>query len=114
MRVYLSKMWDKVWPILVLVLSPALFICRIIVVSYLRWYAYTFLDRQVNPRAKCPSCGIKQGHVIQYSRDYEAVIHVCGQCKAEWAEPTVLPVERWRIKQSVENNAEQEVNGKLW
>jgi len=99
MNEHAKKTWTKVWPILLVILTPFLLIARMCIAGYYILYARLILDVIVSSHSKCPSCGTRQEHKIQFSRGYNKVIHQCPRCSAEWGEDPVLPVERWQIVQ---------------
>jgi hypothetical protein len=92
-----SKIWSLLWPKLIWILTPILFIGRLLIVCYFRTYARLFTDEVVNDQAKCPACGLRAQHKIKYVPDYEKVFHQCGRCDAEWGEKTIQPPEKWRV-----------------
>lgn len=49
---------------------------------------------RLDPNAKCPGCGWKQGHLktIPEARQMGHVCHVCG---AEWGEPFLMHPDLW-------------------
>ena len=53
---------------------------------------------EVSESAKCPACGIRQKHKIQWVDDYQSVMHECARCKAHWGEKPVAKLEAWKVK----------------
>lgn len=53
---------------------------------------------QVSEKAKCPACGVRAQHKIQWADMYQAVMHECGRCKAHWGEKPLVKLEAWFVK----------------
>lgn len=53
---------------------------------------------QVSETAKCPACGVRAKHKIQWADVYQAVMHECGRCKAHWGEKPLVKLEAWFVK----------------
>jgi hypothetical protein len=87
----------RVWDLLLRCLSPLLFI--------LKWFITAVVVVRLrlrgpyvqSARARCPACGISKKHDMHYAEDYEAVIHTCARCKAEFGIRTVIAPSRWRV-----------------
>jgi ribosomal protein L37AE/L43A len=59
---------------------------------YVLWFA------RVDPKMKCPACGARKLHRILFSVHTQQVVHSCGECSAQWAEPPVVKAEFWAGK----------------
>ena len=66
---------------------------------------------QVSGNAKCPACGIRKKHKVEWAEAYERVMHACSRCSAHWAESPVASIDLWRVK-TVSEPPKQETIGK--
>ena len=80
-----------------------------VIKSFIRLKVHYFIE--VSESAKCPACGIRKKHNIEWSEDYEKVMHSCARCKARWAESPVAGIDLWRVK-TVMEAPKQETIGK--
>jgi C4-type Zn-finger protein len=46
-------------------------------------------------RAKCPACGYRKKHAVQFIPVARQILHTCVYCKAEWMENPMIPAEKW-------------------
>lgn len=60
-----------------------------------RWWVHYFL--QVDPKAKCPACGVRRKHKIVYSTAYGALVHQCSFCSAAWGERPLVQSTSWAV-----------------
>jgi len=103
-----STFW---WDVLLVVLTPGLFLYRQIL-TFVLWIDVRYIhDRKISHFAKCPGCGVREYHEYQMSEDYERVIHSCKNCKAEWGEKPVVPYSRWKISRQQEIKQPEETLG---
>lgn len=49
----------------------------------------------VDPKAKCPACGMRKRHEIRWSLDFKALIHACKLCGANWTEQPIVKADAW-------------------
>ncbi len=61
---------------------------------------------RIDPNAPCPSCGNRNGELRcirsnEGGKDTAFVAHRCKVCSAEWAEPSIVPLEHWELKKPV-------------
>lgn len=72
---------------------------RPLVVFINRLWIYYFV--KVNRHAKCPACGRRDVHKIEWSPVYEHVMHQHNTpevgCGAIWGEKPLLSIELWRV-----------------
>ena len=92
-----SLIWEKTWPILITLLTPFLFVGRVILTLVFRVYMRVFRNPKISQQEKCPGCGIEKTHKIEYSAAIERILHTCGLCGAVWPSMPVRPADRWRI-----------------
>ena len=100
----MASVWEKLAPAALVILTPALFLLRLVLTAWLwirvylmRGYIRVFLDRRISNRQKCPACGIRQKHKIKWDPDYECVMHFCGHCEAKFPTPPVQNINTWRV-----------------
>jgi len=53
------------------------------------------LFAEIDERMKCPACGVREKHRILFSPHVRQVVHTCGRCSAQWAEPPVVKADAW-------------------
>lgn len=92
-----EKTWEYIWPVLIFLLSPFLWIARLFLSIYVRVYIRFFAIRRASDRATCPACGIRMPHKMAYDGLFERLIHTCARCNADWPEAPVLPADKWRV-----------------
>ena len=105
----LTSVWNRVWPALLFLLSPLLYVGRLFITLYGIVIARTIGDAQISLRAKCPACGCRELHKIMFHRDYNKVIHGCARCGSEWGEDPIVPVTRWLIVRQEEPKNDRRV-----
>ena len=99
------KAWLLAW--VLFVLTPFLWVGRMAIVSYYWAWIHTFGDKKIRPDAKCPACGVRKLHKIQYSEVYHSVLHRCEQCSAEWGTEPIYPFEKWQIARRLDQDKQQ-------
>lgn len=67
-----------------------------LILQFVRLRVHYFVE--VSEKAKCPACGVRAKHRIVWSDTYQAVMHECERCKAQWGEPPVAKLESWHVK----------------
>jgi len=95
---------EELYPVLLIVLTPFLFCIRWTLVAYQLAYVRTIGDIKVSNSLKCPACGIRQEHKMTFSETYQALIHQCARCSAEFASPPVVAAEKWHIERLPKDN----------
>jgi hypothetical protein len=104
---FFVDLWEQFWPFLLWLLTPLFFVVRQ-GIALVVWLDIRYLrDYKVSDTAKCPACGIRQKHSIQFAEDYACVLHTCGLCKAEWGSNTILPYDKWKVEREVEPPRDQ-------
>jgi len=76
--------------------------------TYLRFRGERLLDRiilfqqrvrsgyycKINPNAKCPSCGSRDGEIF-YSSELQRIVHTCHVDNAMWCDMPRIPAKVW-------------------
>lgn len=106
-----SKAWVKLAPVRLWLLTLALFIPRLVVTVcvwinfyIVKAYLRLFTDKKISRRQKCPSCGVRKKHRIEWSNLYECVMHYCPDCKAEYGTKPVQDISTWRVSTRMNRN----------
>lgn len=89
------------------ILSPILWVLKKVATYYILFWVRTFGDKRISPRAKCPSCGCRKKHKIQFSRVYNAILHQCVQCGAEWGVDPIYPVGKWLLQEAKDDEKQK-------
>lgn len=58
---------------------------------------YVYLLVQANSRAKCPCCGVREKHKMQFGVGLRKLVHFCARCGANWAEEPMVSADRWAM-----------------
>ncbi len=72
------------------------------------WVYYTL---QANGRAKCPCCGTRTKHRVQYSDALGVLVHNCARCSAYWSEACMVDPTKWRIAAVLEDAEQVDADG---
>jgi len=67
---------------------------------FVRLYVHFFV--QSSSSAKCPCCGIREEHKMQWSEMLQKLLHVCTRCRAMWAESPLVEAAKWKTSLEVE------------
>lgn len=65
-----------------------------------KWFIYFFA--QANQSAKCPACGIRALHELQFHPLAQQLVHGCKRCHATWAEPALVDPNLWHTVPKVQ------------
>jgi hypothetical protein len=95
MTTFSQRVWDRTWPILLAFLSPFLWVIRQFIIAYTILYIRVFRDKRISDQMKCPACGCRKKHKIQFLVALRAVVHRCELCTAEWSVDPVIPADKW-------------------
>jgi hypothetical protein len=88
----------KTWPILLGVLSPALFVIRTGIRYWLIFKVFRVTkQRRADPKMLCPACGWGKDHPFKYDATLRAIVHECPLCKANWSSPCFVNAESWDV-----------------
>jgi hypothetical protein len=64
-----------------------------------RLYVHFFV--QSSSTAKCPCCGVRAEHKMQWAEVLEKLMHVCARCHAAWAESPLVDAAKWKTQLEV-------------
>ena len=66
---------------------------------WLRWFLrlYVHFFVRASLKEKCPACGHRAKHGIEWQREVQALFHECAVCHAFWKEPPILNAQSWNI-----------------
>jgi hypothetical protein len=76
--------------------------------AIVRLYVHFFV--QSSSTAKCPCCGIREKHKMQWSEMLVKLMHVCARCHAMWAESPLVEAAKWKTSLQIEE-AEPDADG---
>jgi len=89
--------WEVLLPYLLIALTPFLYVINKATSLYI-WIVLKWLtDPKIDLKAKCPACGHRQDHKLEYNPQYECIIHTCSRCFAEWGQAPVVSASRWKV-----------------
>ncbi len=64
-----------------------------------RWPSLLAVNRtKIDTSARCPACGVQKAHVVTWNPTSRLIVHLCIQCKAEFAQAPVVSADKWQKK----------------